>query len=408
MRTIKNTLLVACCMLVAGCGSSPGGSPNSPSIGPRIVGTTNQAEREQLPEAGQFVGYSVSIPPFDPGIPEDSNKFEELGIWPELRRTEAIRFATELSEHLEVSPSVAVARVTPSSEATSHFYVIGKIDKSNGEDFAVEIELIDITGKSHFKKVYRERVGDYQDPRLTSRNKYTPFLQEIAEDIDRRLKRVRERDRVEIVGVEEMRFAMSFQPEYFSQFLEFKRRNRVRLAALPSANDSAFQRIQTIRIKDQLFIDNIQRDYQKFKSDSDDPYYQWQEQAYIESKAAREARNKARTQLFRGILVAAVGVAAIAADTNPYGGTGTYAGVAAVVGGAALAIRSSGAFADAKAHVGSLNEIGQSVNIGLAPKVMEIEGKQVELVGSAEEQYSSWRGYLNDFYVLEETPDIEL
>ncbi|MGY8862507.1 MAG: hypothetical protein ACKVJ2_07725, partial [Pseudomonadales bacterium] len=63
---------------------------------------------------------------------------------------------------------------------------------------------------------------------------------------------------------------------------------------------------------------------------------------------------------------------------------------------------------EATAHRESLSEMGRSLNIQLAPQVMEMEDRTVELRGNAVEQYTAWRAYLLDVYNKEKTPEIEL
>ena len=55
--------------------------------------------------------------------------------------------------------------------------------------------------------------------------------------------------------------------------------------------------------------------------------------------------------------------------------------------------------ADAKMYESSLSEL-EPLNIELAPRVMEMENKNIELKGDASEQYIIWRKYLFDLYEL--------
>ena len=114
------------------------------------------------------------------------------------------------------------------------------------------------------------------------------------------------------------------------------------------------------------------------------------------------------------MLVAAVGVAALG-DISPEeyarstsAQAGAVGAAAVAIAGVATAIDSRQDFKDAKSHVDSLNEIGKSINTDLAPKVMEVEDKQVELTGTAAEQYAAWKEYLRQIYIVERTPNREL
>lgn len=393
-------------LFLQSCATS-GSSTSAYGVGPVAIQTNSNPETSSTVSQPTFEGYSVSIPPFDPNIPNDPEDYERLGIWPEVRRTEAIRIANELKEKLDGSGMVAAARVTPSVRATSHFYVNGKILESNGEDLRLSVELVDITGRSRMSKNYRHRVGSYDDPRATSRNLHAPLMDEISEDVRRTISRIRERDRETITRVERMRFAESFQPSYFSQFLDTNRRGRTRLLSFPAEDDAMLERIELLKIKDQLFIDDIQKEYSDFTADSNNPFFTWQQQALVETRAAREARARARGNLLAGIAAVAIG-AAIAADAPAYSTTADVGAAVAVVGAVAAGAAAIENLRDARSHVDTLNEIGESLNIQIAPKVMEIEDQQVELRGNAEEQYLQWRQYLTDFYDLERTPDRQL
>ncbi len=383
-------------------------STTNPTSAPRYnvgPGSIQNSPSTEAASEDRFLGYNLILTPFDPGIPADSNRFEELGIWPELRRTEAVRFPVELQKHLVNKPTIAKARIAPNMSAVGHFYLNGEIKKSNGEDVELQITLTDISGREKLDRSYRFRVGGYDDPRNTSSNKYAPILVDIADDIDRALRRVRSRERDSLVAIEKLRLAEAIQPEDLSQFLRTVR-GRTRLLGVPDENDPEFERINVIYTKDDLFLDSVQKDYDDFFADSNAPYNTWQEQAYIESKARREAAAAARAKLLGGLVVAAVGVAALG-DASAYSPE-AYTAAAAAVAGAAVALDSSSDFRDAKSHVDSLNEIGRSVNADLAPRVMDIEDREIELTGTAEEQYAAWREYLKQIYIVERTPNVEL
>jgi len=63
---------------------------------------------------------------------------------------------------------------------------------------------------------------------------------------------------------------------------------------------------------------------------------------------------------------------------------------------------------EAKVHREALNELGQSLNVELEPKVVEFDQKTVELTGTAKEQFAQWRTFLQQVYAAEATPDTQL
>ena len=57
--------------------------------------------------------------------------------------------------------------------------------------------------------------------------------------------------------------------------------------------------------------------------------------------------------------------------------------------------------AEAKIHEDALRELGTSFEAEVSPFVVEVEGETVELTGSAEAQYQSWRALLRKIYFSE-------
>lgn len=145
---MKSLLLLALLTFLVSCATGPSGpssTANTYRVGP---GSASLASESSAPVNLDFSGYSLVIPPFDPGISSDPKRYESEGVWPELRRTEAIRFLVVLAGYLEDKPSVAKARIAPNTSATGHIYLHGEISESNGEDLSLQVDVVDIAGKS--------------------------------------------------------------------------------------------------------------------------------------------------------------------------------------------------------------------------------------------------------------------
>ena len=381
--------------LISGCASSGGGG--------YLVGPGSSTDSK----AAQNTGLSVIVPIFDPGIPIDTDEYEEKGIWPELRRAEANRFSVLLKAELERTQAFEGVRVASSSLASGHIYVHGSIVESNGEDIKLKIRVVDITGRKLFSKTYSHRVKEYDlnNPRVSEKDLYMPIFNEIAEDTAKQINRLPDKKVTQISEIEKIRYAEAFSPSYFSQFIETSRSGKTKILSVPSSDDPMVARIEVVRIKDQMFLDGIQRDYLDFKQGMDESYYTWQRLAYGESKAAREAKNKASAQMLLGTL-ALIGGVAMAASSNTNSASAAGAGVA-VVGAAVIAAGMKNSKQSAM-HMDSLNELGKSLHIELAPRVMALEDQEIELEGTLDAQYATWRSFLKDFYKLEATPEISL
>jgi hypothetical protein len=56
---------------------------------------------------------------------------------------------------------------------------------------------------------------------------------------------------------------------------------------------------------------------------------------------------------------------------------------------------------EAEIHSAAIKELSESFGSEMQPVVMEFEGKQYELTGSAEEQFKRWRELLKQIYIAE-------
>jgi hypothetical protein len=63
---------------------------------------------------------------------------------------------------------------------------------------------------------------------------------------------------------------------------------------------------------------------------------------------------------------------------------------------------------EAEIHEAAVQELGESFSSEMQPVVMEFEGKQYELTGSAEEQFNQWRALLRKIYFAETGFDPDL
>ena len=162
-------------------------------------------------------------------------------------------------------------------------------------------------------------------------------------------------------------------------------------------------------MRDQIFVDGLQENYQAFSKNMEASYFVWQEQSSLELEAEREKDIEAFGEAIFGILAIGVAIAAIAAGSNSSSpGGAAVAQTGAIAAGAAGAVLLSNSFRtseEAKIHREALEELGESIDIELGPKVVKFEEETVELTGTAKEQFSKWREFLKKIYEQERTPD---
>jgi len=411
--------LLAAALALAGCAS--GGGPavvTTPGVGPVLSsdhGKDDATADTATADTGRETpanALDVIVPVFDPGLPADSDKWAKQGIYPELRRAESNRFALHMKTALQDTGAFGSVRVAPNATATGDLYVIGKIVQSNGEDVKINITATDISGRQWFAKDFSHRVKErfHSDLRNQGKDPYQPVFDEAAEYVVAQLKK---RDKAELADLRrltEIRFGASLSEATFAPFLERAGSSgeRVQLAAAPADDDPMVQRIRAIRVRDQLFLDRMQAHYEEFDAKLDASYLVWQQQTLIEVKAARSAKRKALTKgILGGVLLVAGLASATEATDDPLNQstTGFVGGTIAAVGGGILLASAWGDRAEMKVHREALAELGQSIDIEVAPQVVEFEEKSAELSGDAAEQYAQWIAFLQKIYALEATPD---
>ena len=401
MRRVPSSVLLAAALSVlAGCGTM--GTTSGPSVGP---GSTAPAAGE-TDVAYEGVRLDVIVPIFDPGLPEDPDDYENEDVWPELRRAEANRFAVALRQALQDTQAFGDVRVSPDSEATGDLYVMGRIEKSNGQDVRIAIEAVDISGRRWLRERYRHRVKEqfWRDPRNAGIDPYQPVFDKAAEDVAALVKRRSSPELTELRRIAEIRFAKSLSEAAFAEYVE-ERGGRVTLTALPDRSDPMLERTRAIRVREGLFMDRMQTHYEAFAQRTDPSYTAWQEHSLIEVKARNEARGRALVQGVVGAALAVGGAYAAIKGGGEYDPGTEVAGITAAIAGGVLIAKSFESSAEGRVHADALTELGDSLDVEVASQVVELEGTTTELTGDAREQFRQWRAFLRRIYDEERTPE---
>eukprot|EP00903_Cladosiphon_okamuranus_P004367 g4365.t1 len=194
-----------------------------------------------------------------------------------------------------------------------------------------------------------------------------------------------------------MRFAQSFAPDAFDQYLTPDDEGYVEIDRLPAENDPMLERVQDIQLRDQMFVDVLQDYYVGFTDQMDVPYREWRAQSYRETQMIRELETSARARRIGGWLSILGGVAAQFDDDYLVRSGGSIA-----IYGGVEALRSSYQLKDEAAlHIATLSEMGQSLEDELEPSVIEMQDRTITLTGTVRDQYDDWRNILKEMYYRE-------
>jgi len=342
----------------------------------------------------------IGVAIFDPGIDELDDDQEEVTNH-QIRIAESRYAPYLLAETLQRSANWGIVRLMPNSRSPMDVYVNGVILESNGESMSMRIQVSDSTGRNWYAKEYDQAISQFSyDP--SQRQQSDPFqilYNNIANDLLAwRKENLVAREITEIRTISEMLFAKRFSSDVFDDYLEQDRNGVYEIISLPANNDPLLNRIRDIRERDFMFIDTVQDYYATYVRQMRLPYDSWREQSYYETITLRELEVAAKRRFIAG---AAAVVGGIAAGTqgNNYA---SYVGAAAGVGAGAYLIRSGlDKRAEARMHMESIEELGQSLEDEVAPQVIGLDDRTITLTGSVEEQYEQWREVLADLYAVE-------
>ena len=370
--------------LLTGCVSETVKSTQVPAL---------DAPESLTPEA-ELLDVGVVI--LDPGI---SKVEDEALVYPEVRRAEATFMAAELTQVLTEQGGWGAVRVVPDDRQFSDVLVKGTILRSDGEALELKIAVSDARGTVWLDKRYTGVTSRYAYEQGT-RVKEDPFLavyRMIANDMLQIFNGVAAEDRTEIRQVAEMRFARDFANGAFADYLQEDEQGQISLRRLPAEDDPMLNRIRGLRQRHYVFVDTLQGHYTGFSEEMYEPYQEWRKASYEETVALRELESEAQREMIAGGAAIIAGIVAQTSGSR----TTRSAGAVGVIGGGALLKSGLEKRAESKIHSLALEELGQSLDAEITPRVIELEDRTVQLTGNVEDQYDQWRELLADIYAAE-------
>ena len=340
------------------------------------------------------IGIEILDPNLE-GTPEDT---EDERVFSQVREAESIWVAQKLKETLEKTNAWGAVRITPDDEVIMDLSISGKVLQSDGETLRLHVTASDQTGRIWLEDSYSQVISKYAYDK--TQRTYEPFqglYNQIANDLLSILRHTSLAARAEIRTVSAMKFARSFSPEAFDQYLITDEDGFQQVIRTPSDKDPLLARVKSIQARDQLFVDVLQDYYHGFSNNMDEPYHEWRAQSYKETQIIRQLENSARKRRLAGWLAIIAGAAARIEGNANAGAAGAFAIYAGV-----QELRGSYAQRDeVSLHIEKLSELGQSIEEQLAPSVIELQDRSITLTGTVRDQYAEWRKLLADMYYAE-------
>ncbi|MCY4143549.1 MAG: hypothetical protein OXG08_07680 [Gammaproteobacteria bacterium] len=371
----------------------------------------------------------LAIPVLDPGIPESTEEQTHQGIWPELRKSESVWAAFKLKEWMHRYNQFDSIVVSADASVSADVYLIGRIEKSDGESMRIDYQVVDATGDIWLPDMsdsHRVEIGWHQRHEGTGQDPFDPLYNEIADTVyealkDRgkahveRLERESRRKNQEerrltdlerIAATRDLAFARFLSPREFGDAL-VATNGRYEIQYLPETEGSDWARINSIQVREDDFAKVIEKYYEEFANTIKDEYAQWQRDSF---PIARELRIAKRNRALQGVAGAVLLAAAVAAETDGAAADGDGSAqlgtrVGAALGGSLL-VSSFVNNERRKVAVAEINELGGSLHNSLKPTRVDLDGKVVTLTGTVHDQFTQWRTMLTEMYEATER-DIE-
>ncbi len=359
---------------------------------PRINAVQAAAEIPQ----DQLLDVGVRL--FDENVPVDEKRQESERIFPEVRKAEARYFPMQIRNTLEGSGQWGQVRVIPVDDDALDVHVSGKILESSGMILRLEVTVGDATGRQWFSKEY-EQLADtrsYKDTSGRPRDPFQNLYALLANDILTHRQTMAAADLENIRRVSELRFASDLAPYAFQSYLATDtKKGTYRVQRLPADDDPLLVRMDRIRERDYALLDTVNDHYALFAENMSESYTNWRRYSHDEIEEEDAAKRSAMTRKLLGA-AAIVGGLVMGSQTNTY--VGQAAATAAVFGGAYAVKSGFDKGSEVKMHSDSLKQLGESFQAEVQPMVVEVEGRTLQLRGTAEEQYQEWRRLLKELY----------
>ena len=342
----------------------------------------------------------IGILMFDPGVPEDKKQAEKKFINAKVRRAEGAFIPYELRRTLEETENWGAVRILPRETRAVDLLVGGTIVKSDGEVLVVDVTASDSTGRLWLEKRYSDAASgmSYQEEVAGNEEPFQDLYNNIANDLLTLRQEMASDELERIRTVSKLKFAAEISPYAFAEYYEVDNKGQVDIKRLPSDDDPMLGRIEKIRDREYAFIDILDEHYEGFHSKMAQPYDDWRRYSYEETIALRELVRTSRLTMAAGVLVAIGGTVAQNKAKNR---TEYYGGRAAAIVGANLVKGGYDLGKQTNMHEVALKELGDSFVQEVQPKLVEVEGRTIELTGTADQQFDKWRRLLREIYESE-------
>ena len=340
----------------------------------------------------------VAIAVFDSKeLSEDER--ENQGLTDEIRQAEQRFVPIHLKYTMQRTGYWGAVRVVP-GESCANVLVKGTILHSDGERMDVEIVAQDSRAVNWFSKTYSETLKPVEHEKSVAEKKdpFQDLYNTITNDLVSYRNTLNADEIRDIQRVSELRFAADMAQDSFSGYLAEDDNGHLRVVRLPDESDPMLKRVRVVKVRDEMLADVINGYYDMYYQDLWAPYADWRKLHSEEAIALKAVKKEA---LGHQLLGAAAILGAILVSSGDSDLADSVLPGVMVMGGAAAFYSGLQKRQETRIHKDAIAELAVSFSSEAEPLVVEVEGEMVRLSGSAEEQYTKWRGMLREIYAAE-------
>jgi hypothetical protein len=241
--------------------------------------------------------------------------------------------------------------------------------------------------------------GAFNRQRYPELDPYQDVFNRIANDLAAAQTKLTAAERLNVRTVSSMRYAAELSPEAFSGYVAEDNGQYV-VNRLPATDDPQFNRTQRVRQRERLFLDTLDQHYAKFYRDAMPSYDGWRQYAREEALEIRELTKSARWRMGMGVATIVASVV-YGSNSGNDGFSDRIVRDALMYIGVDMIRTSQTRKQEKRLHTATLEELSTSFDDEVEPMIIEVQGTQHRLTGTAATQYEEWRDLLRQIYTAE-------
>jgi hypothetical protein len=361
------------------------------NVGPTpIMRAQQEIPEDQLMDVGILVFKSEEL---------SEKKAEDQGTNNDIRNAESHFIPYHLKNTLQQSGQWGAVQVIPAETDSVDLLVKGEILESNGQYLGLKIEVVDASGKHWFNKNYKAEAANssYGGNRPGEKDAFQDIYNAIANDMAEFKAKLTAEQIGKIRTTSKLKYAQEFAPDAYNGYLAKGKNKEITIKRLPADDDPMMDRLLKIREREYMYVDTLNEQYDGYYNDMWPSYENWRQLNMTERKAIKKIKKEALTRQLLGALLIAGAIAVGSSNSN---NTIVLQTGMVLVGGQVI-MDGFNISKEAEIHEAAIQELSESFSGEMKPVVMEFEGKQYELTGSAEEQFQQWRDLLRKIYYAE-------